>query len=125
MKHWFVDDWKIDNRTGYIDCLGSLFPYITIHKLTPQLILFDLVSCKSVSDFERNHSRYQKANTDYPMIVSPMPNPHNRLYRLIDGKHRLDKLQKSGHKQGFFYIIPADVVLNFVTWLNYDQPINK
>jgi len=118
MKHWFIDEWKIDNKVGYVDCKKTLFPYIKVHRLQPELISFDLVAYKTVSDFERQHYRYQQANTDYPMIVSLLPNPKNLKYRLVDGKHRLDKLQKNGDKQGLFYVIPADVILNFVNWVN-------
>lgn len=116
MKHWFIDQWKIDSRVGYIDCEKTLFNYIKIYQLSPQLIDFCKISYKKLCDLDRVLPRYSLANIKYPMIVSELPNPDNLEYRLIDGRHRIDKLIQNGKNSAFFYIIPSETVLNFTIW---------
>lgn len=116
MKHWFIDDWKIDDRVGYVDCKKTLFYHIKICKLQPQLLNFCDISYKKLCDLDRESARYTLANVQYPMIVSQLPNPDNLTYRLIDGRHRLDKLIRRGNKNAFFYVVPGETVLNFTVW---------
>lgn len=118
MKHWFVDEWKIDNRVGYIECDKTLFNYVKVYKLSPQLVDFCYISYKKVQDFDRGLPRYTLANVNYPMIISELANPDNLPYRLIDGSHRIDKLIRKGSQNAFFYIIPGEIVLNFAVWVN-------
>jgi hypothetical protein len=115
MKHWFIDEWKVNNKVGYVDC-KKLFDYIKIYKITPELISFSQISYKKLVDLDRELPRYKLANTKYPMIVSQLPNPNGLPYRLIDGRHRLDKLLLNGINSAFFYVIPVKTVLNFTVW---------
>lgn len=115
MKHWFIEEWKINNKAGYIDC-KKLFDYVKIYKILPESIDFSQISYKKLGNLDRELPRYKLANIKYPMIVSQLSNPDGLPYRLIDGRHRIDKLMSNGNNSALFYIIPAETVLNFAVW---------
>jgi hypothetical protein len=111
--HWFEGQWALsDEPSGiYTLCINpTIFDYIKIYKLKPTTICFSKISHKRIVDVTSN--RYQYANTRYPMIVTPMYNPEDLEFRMIDGCHRIYKLKEAGKTQGWFYIIPKDIVLS-------------
>ena len=51
-------------------------------------------------------SRYYSANIKFPgILVENMENPYNLKYRLIDGKHRIEKMINLGMTTSQFYIL--------------------
>ena len=51
-------------------------------------------------------SRYYSANIKFPgILVENMENPYNLKYRLIDGKHRMEKMINLGMTTSQFYIL--------------------
>jgi hypothetical protein len=115
MIHLFVDEFKIDHRSGYLNC-NKIFNYILINRIKPTEINFNEISFRKLNIEESNWSRLLQADIKYPMIVSKMENPDNLPYRLIDGRHRLFKKLNLGHSKGEFFIINRDIILKFATW---------
>lgn len=113
--HWFINDWAIDDQIYKIPS-WLCFNYTKIKKLTPVKLNFEEIAFRSDVDVES--SRYAKANLKYPMMVSIMKNPLNKKYRLIDGRHRLYKLIENGSKEGYFYIIPEEFIMQNLIKVN-------
>ena len=62
-----------------------------------------------------NGERYRKCDINIPGIVSiNTPNPYNKKYRMIDGKHRIRKRLNNGHKHGFFYVFTYGEIKKFI-----------
>ena len=57
-------------------------------------------------------SRYYSANIKFPgIIVENMDNPYNLKYRMIDGKHRMEKMIDRGMTISHFYVLqPSDIL---------------
>ena len=50
--------------------------------------------------------RYLECNIKYPCIVlNNAVNPHNKKYRLIDGKHRMAKMRRLGMMSSKFFVL--------------------
>lgn len=57
--------------------------------------------------------RYLECNIKYPCIVlNNAVNPHNKKYRLIDGKHRMAKMRKRGITSSEFYVLELNNLPN-------------
>ena len=57
--------------------------------------------------------RYLECNIKYPCIVlNNAVNPHNKKYRLIDGKHRMSKMRKQGITSSKFYVLELNNLPN-------------
>lgn len=55
--------------------------------------------------------RYELCDTSFPgIIVEGAPNPFNLKYRLVDGKHRIEKLISEGKTKSLFNIIKYERV---------------
>ena len=53
-----------------------------------------------------NGKRFLNVDMDYPpIVIKNAPNPSNKLYRLIDGKHRLMKMKIENIKENKFYVL--------------------
>lgn len=105
--HWFIGDWSMDGNAYKID-VQILFNYIKINKALPNEMDFAEIAFRS--DVDKKFYRYEFANTKYPMIISQMVNPLNKKYRLIDGRHRINKLMNEGKTRGLFYEIPKEFI---------------
>lgn len=56
-----------------------------------------------------NGLRYEKCDTKFPgILIKGAPNPFNLPYRLVDGKHRIEKLISEHHEKHLFYILSYD-----------------
>jgi hypothetical protein len=107
--HWFTGDWRIDDNHYYIDD-RSIFNYVKINKIPPQLLSIDDIAFKKPVDV--NFYRFKRANISYPIIVSEMVNPESKKYRLIDGRHRIHKILFSGETRALSYVLPAQFIYN-------------
>ena len=51
-------------------------------------------------------ARYYSAQIKFPgIIVEGMENPYGSRYRMIDGKHRIEKMIDSGKTSSVFYVL--------------------
>ena len=58
--------------------------------------------------------RYRDCDPRFPgIIVDGAPNPYNKRYRMIDGKHRISKLCNTGIKKSPFYVLKFEEVKPF------------
>ena len=48
--------------------------------------------------------RYRECDPKYPGIITNASNPFGKKYRLLDGKHRMQRLIHSGASVGKFYL---------------------
>ena len=56
---------------------------------------------------------YLECDIKYPCIVlNNAVNPHNKKYRLIDGKHRMAKMRKRGITSSEFYVLELNNLPN-------------
>ena len=60
--------------------------------------------------------RYRNADTTFPGLLAVLPNPGNKPYRMLDGRHRLWKMQNEGLVEGDFYIVPGEIAFRHF-WL--------
>ena len=59
--------------------------------------------------------RYKECDIQYPGIISiNAPNPYNKKYRMIDGKHRMAKMRKMGIIESNFYVLDFDQITDFI-----------
>lgn len=59
-------------------------------------------------------TRYMDCDVSYPgIVVEGINNPYNLPYRLIDGKHRCQKLFDSRVTKGLFYVLTRDTLMDY------------
>ena len=59
--------------------------------------------------------RYAGCDIKYPgILIDNVSNPYDNRYRMIDGKHRLQKMLLSGMTKSLFYVLEYDDVKNYV-----------
>jgi len=60
-------------------------------------------------------SRYVNCDTKYPPIIAyNAPNPFNNKYRMIDGRHRIQKLLFNGLTESLFYVFDFDELRPYI-----------
>lgn len=100
---------------GFFD-LQSLIEWINETGLKPQTIKFEDIWRQShfdgESEFALKTDRFKNADTQFPGILAQLPNPSNKPYRMLDGRHRLWKMQSQGLLQSAYYVIPDHEVFN-------------
>lgn len=117
MSHILYKDFSLphlNNDIIYrIDIKPHISNYIKINKIKPTELLFSDIwyhSNRIVSEHRLN-----RANTYYPgIVVSDMPNPDNKKYRLIDGNHRLHQNILNHKDRGYFYIMSYEFILSHI-----------
>tara|TARA_B100001094_G_scaffold82592_1_gene78865 strand:- start:1445 stop:1783 length:339 start_codon:yes stop_codon:yes gene_type:complete len=95
--------------------LGDIEHLLTKKRL--KMINHDLIGWKgmhfSSEEFFKtlDLKRYDDCDIVYPCIlVKNAPNPYNKKYRMIDGKHRIAKMRQNGiHKSLFYVLQPAKI----------------
>ena len=79
--------------------------------LHPQYTTDNCLCCKG--------RRYKECDIQYPGIISiNAPNPYNKKYRMIDGKHRIAKMLQLGISRSKFYVIEFNELVPFLSKLN-------
>ena len=59
--------------------------------------------------------RYMQCDVKYPgILLDNVSNPYDNRYRMIDGKHRLQKMLLSGMTKSLFYVLDYDDVKNYI-----------
>jgi hypothetical protein len=99
----------------------DIVEYIRESKMEPEVIDFEDIWFQTHRPNEKEEiisgdERYRQANPEFPGILSPLKNPEDKPYRLLDGRRRMWKQQAEGKTEGKFYVIPEDLVFRFF-WL--------
>jgi len=100
IEHLLTDDRKKTIKHDEIAWKG--------YDLRDQAIGYNCICCGGI--------RYKFCDTAYPpIIVENMPNPANRKYRVVDGKHRMQKLRLSNVTESEFYVLEYTDVVDKIT----------
>ena len=116
-------DWRISNDNLFVS-LNKIIHLLEEDKL--KLINFSDVAWKGMSlDIsQRNENcicchgkRFLNCNTDYPGIVTrftgDIPNPFGKKYRMLDGKHRIEKMLCQGITKSLFYVLDLNDIIPY------------
>lgn len=96
MNHVMDGQWTLPNRCPLVIPVKLVWALIRYRELQYEVVDIDLIGYKPL-DIDTNSPRYFMADLDYPVIlVKGMPNPMNKPYRMIDGRHRLLKTINNG-----------------------------
>lgn len=102
--HLLTDDWSIAGKEYYLN-IQELVDYIQLCNIDVIEVAHTDIAYKELP--VPNSKRYHAADYDYPGIVCEgMENPMNKQYRLLDGRHRIQKLNEEGIFVSSFYNIP-------------------
>ena len=116
MIHVMTDEWSIGSFTGQI-YMPKIWSYIKSHKIRPEDVELSLISHKPL-EVDIMSARYQLASPEFPLtIVDGMPNPHNKRYRMIDGRHRLHKLLPCNFV--YCHVIPYEIAMYYAEPITY------
>lgn len=95
--------------------ITKLFGLIKNRKLEPICLNINDIAYKSLDSIDVHGVRYKVADENFPLIVvQDMENPHNKKYRMIDGRHRLKKQLNSGNTELLFYVLKESDVLPYI-----------
>ena len=114
MLHIMENEWSVLPEPSYIDCT-QLYKLAKSRKLEPLVISIDEVSYKPLESIALTSGRYLLADTEQPSILClGMQNPHDKPYRMLDGRHRLLKRINQGNTTVLSYVIPFVDVTRFI-----------
>ena len=69
-------------------------------------------------DIDQEGSRYKNADITLPcLVVEGMENPHNKPYRMIDGRHRLLKSANNNIMEIVAYVLDRSQAVKFITYI--------
>jgi len=115
-------NWEIDNKKFCLIDLKQVAKLLNDNRL--QKIKLDDIAWKGKHNFPYlcgnkcsccNGSRYINCDIKYPPIIaSSAPNPYNNKYRMIDGRHRIQKMLFDGLKESLFYVFDFDELRPFI-----------
>lgn len=92
----------------------SVIEYINENNVQPIQMSLLNIACRDL-DVDTKSNRYKMASTSYPLIVvSRLPNPLNRPYTLIDGRHRLHKILEQGKTDAKVYALKGTDIEEFI-----------
>jgi hypothetical protein len=114
-KHSFTidryGDWTLDGRSFYLDLrdIDHLLTEDRLKELSFDDIAFKgkhFTSLRGPTCLCCDGARYHAAQTKFPcIVVEGMVNPYGCKYRMIDGKHRLEKMINAGETSALFYVL--------------------
>ena len=121
--HPCIDDNRIFDFDGFFR-IRDIITFINETGLQAQTIPFEdiwyAIRFPGQMEEVKSGPRYAQADTSFPGIVSPVKNPLNKPYRLLDGRRRMWKLQDMGETEGSFYVIPKSEVYQFF-WMTISR----
>ena len=98
-------DWRI-NKNEYVFNIALLYPFLKNKKL----VKFTDIGWKGKNlKFNLNIDRYKAADIGYPCILTEGQNPYNCKYRMLDGKHRINKMINMGMSESLFYVVDYNI----------------
>jgi hypothetical protein len=99
--------------------LRDIYNFVEETRFEPSTVAFDDIWYNSQyagnreDEIENNDDRFQSADISFPGIITPIKNPDNKPFRMLDGRRRLWKQQEAGGKEGLFYVLPEEKVFDF------------
>ena len=126
-RHGFIQsvygDWRISNDDLFMS-LNKISHLLEEDKL--RLIDFKDIAFKGINlplSMRRENcicchgKRFSSCNTDYPGIVTrfikDIPNPFNKKYRMLDAKHRIEKMLSQGITKSLFYLLDLNEIISY------------
>ena len=127
MNRWHVasktemdGDWRLEGKERCTIELKDLL--LSDDKL--KVVLLDEIAWKGKNHFPEKSGdncyccggkKYMNCDVKYPLIIAEnAPNPFNDKYRMIDGRHRMQKLLLNGHTEGLCYVFDYSEIKNFI-----------
>ena len=109
-------DWALPNLPDMIIDSYYVYSYINFKKYKPEYLPISDIAYKDISNIDVEDSRYLTADTSFPgIVVKDMPNPYNKPYRLIDGRHRILKRLNDDQETVNVYILTEQDIRKFYT----------
>ena len=115
-------NWEIDGREFCLIDLKELAKLLNDDRL--DIVQLEEIAWKGKQNFPHQSgnecsccggSRYISCDTKYPPIIAyNAPNPFNNKYRMIDGRHRIQKLLINGLTESLFYVFDFDELRPFI-----------
>ena len=112
-------DWRIDGKSANLD-LSNISHLLK----ETEIIDHKEIGWKGMhlpSDFSTseclccNGERYEKCDISYSGILAKnAPNPYNKKYRMIDGKHRIAKMREMGITKSSYYVLEYAIIKAFL-----------
>lgn len=103
--------WGIDNR------ISELYLCKIAYLLTPdrlEIVDHEDIAWAYYLPKNREGTRYDECDVSYPGIVCEgAPNPYNKKYLLIDGAHRMGKMDHMKITKSSFYVIEYAILKPF------------
>ena len=129
MNRWHIaslssleGDWRLEGYEKSVIELKNLRTLLTKDKL--ENIKLDDIAWKGKNLYPQKSGnncyccagkKYRDCNTKYPLIIAKnASNPFNDKYRMIDGRHRIQKLLLNGHTEGLSYVFDYSEIKNFI-----------
>jgi hypothetical protein len=116
-------DWRIDGNNYELD-FQDVKELVT-ERSKKVIVYFDDIAFKGYNHNKRyigenciccGGFKFKACDTKYPgIIVKDLPNPAKRLYTMIDGRHRLQKMFLSGKTKSEFYVLDYTDVKKKIT----------
>lgn len=129
MNRWHIasvssleGDWRLNGYQKSVIELKKLIPLLINEKL--ENIKLDDIAWKGKDLYPQKSGnncyccagkKYRDCDTKYPLIVTKNAlNPFNNKYRMIDGRHRIQKLLLNGHSYGLCYVFDFSEIRGFL-----------
>ncbi len=99
--------------------LREIYNHLEATGVEPQTVAFEDIWYNSQypgnreDEIQKNDARFQKADIRFPGILSPIKNPDNKPYRMLDGRRPLWKQQEAGANEGLFFVVPEEEAFDF------------
>ena len=115
-------NWEIDGREFCLIDLKELAKLLNDDRL--DIVQLKEIAWKGKQNFPHQSGnecsccggiRYINCDTKYPPIIAyNAPNPFNNKYRMIDGRHRIQKLLLNGLTESLFYVFDFDELRPYI-----------
>ena len=116
----FVGNWRMPEGVRY------LYIQKIVHLLVDdnlRIVPFSEIAWKGKHHFPYgsgdqcpccNGSKFRNCDPKYPgIIIENAPNPYNNRYRMVDGRHRVQRLMVDGLTEGCFHVLQCEDVKQF------------
>ena len=130
---YYRDDWAVDNHP---------ISFIFVHDVTVRVsplhlkeVKFDDIDYAGMENYPHRAgwncnccggTKYVNANILFPgILIDGMNNPNGMRYRMIDGRHRLDKMRFNDMTESKFWVFDYSEVKELFYHCNTDEERDK
>ena len=115
--HYISKEFPFDNLTrGIINC-SLLYKYVKVKRMKSVWINISELKYGDISYIKELNERYKRADLNLPCLVVDFGD----YYRLIDGKHRLQKTINNNGDSLLCYILTKREALRFLSLKGCDS----